>query len=188
MAHPTPRSGESTCAFLLQQCICSMLDGWLRSCHGMNSFGRPNGPGVCSQLPPFCRMVLGLLPSLNVALPDDPPSIRHSVSCLLEAVQVNASTPGDVVAPQSHPLTEAGQQRRQEAGPEAGPAVALRMTVFAAGGWVGGWAGVVTYKAVSLQLPCMAPRPAATTHQCLFPHPRGTARSRCRGLLARGAC
>ena len=64
-----------------------------------------------------CRVVLGLLPALDLQLPGDPPGMRHPVSCLLEAVP---PAPAPAVLPPRQP--------------DAAPSPAwLRLTVFASG-------------------------------------------------------
>lgn len=102
-------------------------------------------------LPPSrCSVVLGVLPHVQLQLPDDPPGIYHPMSCLLEAVQPlqHAASPtlhpeSDATAGDSQP-SDGGSERN--GGGTAAAAIteacglataalrpALRLTVFAAG-------------------------------------------------------
>ena len=95
-----------------------------------------------------CRAVLGLLPCMRLGLPEDPPTLLHRVSCLLEVVAV------DLTAAEDDDEEEELEERKEEVGAEAEgdsedkppfhqqlpvttvdglPAVRLRITVFAAG-------------------------------------------------------
>ena len=113
-------------------------------------------------------MVLGVLPSVKLQLPDDPPGLLHAVSCLVEAVvshppqqqqqQEEVEQGGDSQEQQDaqqqaqlQQQTRGGEtqqqrlqqqrQRQQGAGGAAGtaPVVVVRLTVFAAAGAVACW-------------------------------------------------
>jgi hypothetical protein len=71
--------------------------------------GLPDDPVTVAWI---CRAVLGVLPRVQLQLPDDPPGLLHTVCCLLEAVASTAV----------HTLKSPPQ-----------PFVGLRLTLFASG-------------------------------------------------------
>ena len=87
---------------------------------------------------PTCRTVLGVLPRMTLQLPDEPPSLLHAISCLVEAVAVAVAAPQP--ADQAADSAERRQQRGAGAAPQPadtplppGAAVLIRLTVYAAG-------------------------------------------------------
>ena len=94
------------------------------------------------QASPECpyRTVLGVLPSVRLQLPDDPPGLLHSVSCLLEAVapggggareeEAGADSQASYMQQPSSAAFTGGSSG--SAAERIGP-VRLRLTVFAAG-------------------------------------------------------
>jgi hypothetical protein len=94
------------------------------------------------QASPECpyRTVLGVLPSVRLQLPDDPPGLLHSVSCLLEAVapggggareeEAGADSQAPYMQQPSSAAFTGGSSG--SAAERIGP-VRLRLTVFAAG-------------------------------------------------------
>ncbi len=79
-----------------------------------------------------CRTVLGLLPRVDLRLPDDPPGVLHSVSCLMEAVvHDNDGTLPEGGGDSRSDL--AGQQPAEQQLLTGQLTVAVRLTLFASG-------------------------------------------------------
>ena len=77
---------------------------------------------------PTRRRALAVLPQLVLHFPDDPPGMQHPVSCLLEAVRTQQSSPSPAAAAPQTPAAAA-----------AAPPWSVRVTVFSAAGAVACW-------------------------------------------------
>lgn len=92
------------------------------------------------QATPAClqRAVLGVLPRVMLQLPDDPPGLMHTMSCLIEAV-VPASLADEQAADSDERQQRDSGEHRDMAAASSGAAVAVRLTLYAAAGAVACW-------------------------------------------------
>lgn len=92
------------------------------------------------------RVVLGVLPRVYLQLPDEPPGILHTASCLVEAVAPfahqaeQAADSGDQAGgPLGSAAQPGGSRTSGAAGAMPPPPPSIRLTVFAAAGAVACW-------------------------------------------------
>jgi hypothetical protein len=80
---------------------------------------------------------------MTLQLPDEPPSLLHSISCLVEAVAVAAPQPAEQAADSVEQRQQPGAGASVGVAPQPadpplppGAAVLIRLTVYAAGEWL----------------------------------------------------